>query len=565
MRLSYLQVFRHEKFRNLASHESRGELSEIIPRGKILDVRGETLADSIPGWSCFWDGMHAQPSESVQKGLAAALEITSGQLRQKLKEGGFVWLKRKMSYQQAQEVAAYKWNGLGLIQEEYRDYPGELLGRNFLGSVGMDNNGLSGLELVFEKELGGGTRKLEVIRDGMGRTIFKENQRVNFSPLNLRLTIDRRAQFYSEQLLAKAVSEHRAKGGMVVVQNPKTGDILAMASQPSNPFYNPVVQSVFDPGSTFKIVGALAVLEEHAVGLEDLIDCENGSWVFRGKSAGRVLIRDHEPYKFLNLSEILQYSSNIGMAKLMSKISMEKFHSTLRLLGFGSKTGSLFPGESAGLVRPMKSWDAMDLASASYGYGVGVTALQLVSSYSALANQGFLREPNIVKTWEDSTEQSSLWERSRLAVPRQLAGQKVREGAGSVVRKVASDRNIKLLVEMLERVVESGTGKKAGLPGYRVAGKTGTSQKIDPITRKYVSRYMASFCGFVPVSDPKLTLLVILDEPRSSYYGGEVAAPIFSELASRLLALYGIAPDKPLALTPLIRLPRLEGSGKIAR
>jgi cell division protein FtsI (penicillin-binding protein 3) len=342
--------------------------------------------------------------------------------------------------------------------------------------------------------------------------IYKSLETDSSPPKPTVLTLDRNIQYFAEEILAQGQAQFSAKAGIIAVQDPFTGEILAMASHPTNSLKNPVVQDTFEPGSTFKIVAAAAALEEGTISEKEGFFCENGSY----ELAPGVIIHDHEPSGTLNLAGILEHSSNIGMAKIAERLGPIHFYRTSRLMGFANKTGISLPGETGGEMKPLSDMGRVALAAASYGYGIGTSPLQILNAYNALANGGTLWEPQIVKDGRRPTK----------------------------VRRIASPKTVATLSRILEGIIERGTGVSAQVPGWRVAGKTGTSRKFDAQTGRYSSTdYNASFVGFLPASRPLWTILVILENPRGQYYGAQVAAPLFARLARRLVALKGIAPD----------------------
>jgi cell division protein FtsI (penicillin-binding protein 3) len=330
------------------------------------------------------------------------------------------------------------------------------------------------------------------------------------------LSLDRDFQFHAEEALREGAAQFRAKGGMIVVLDPATSEVLAMAALPSDPLKNPVVQDPYEPGSTFKLVAAAAALDGSLVDENQTFFCENGAYAI----APGVLIHDHEPEGMLTLQGILEHSSNIGISKVVEKVGPMRFYRYSRAFGFDIKSGIALPGETAGEMKLLSRLTRVVLAASSYGYGIGASALQVANAYSAVANGGALYEPTILAD-------------ARPAQP---------------LRRVVSAATARTLSRMLESVVERGTGMSARIPGYRVAGKTGTARKLDPRSGKYsTSAYMASFVGFLPASRPLWTILVVIDEPKGQYYGAQVAAPVFAKLGRRLLAMSGVPPDQPAA------------------
>ena len=533
-RLSTLQVLQREKLQNMASQEVEREVLIPQSRGRILDRNGEVLAESVPSWSCWVDKKLLGDSKKPLEALAKPLDTTPEALRLKLKgKAQFLAVKKGLDNDAAKAVAKLALPGVGLQQQEQRSYPNGDLTRSVLGSVGTEGTGLSGLEHLFDRELRPSTARSQVIRDGKGRMIFSKGSTAPLPPKRIVLTIDRNLQYYAETALAEAVVKTAAKSGMILAQDPGTGELLVVANYPPDPLKNRAIQDTFEPGSTIKPISALAAVEGGVVRLDETFDCEQGAW----EMAPKVVIHDHEPQGLLTLSQIIERSSNIGMSKVSERIGAERFYRYARAFGLGSKTGLAYPGEAAGILKSPKQLDRVHLAQVSFGQGLGTSALQLVTAYSALANGGTLMEPRLVKGIQDET---GAW---------------VRTWAPATVRRAGTPAGIATVRKMMLAVVETGTGKAAGVPGYAVAGKTGTAQKIDPATGKYSrTLYTSSFIGFFPAENPKITLLVVLDEPRKGYYGSDVAAPVFARLAKDMLARLGIQPDRSV-VAETVRTP----------
>lgn len=521
LRLIQLQVFKHQQLDTRASGEFERVTKEYAARGDILDRHGNTLAHSIPSWSCFVDKSMVKSPNELARHLSPHLGVSEALLTQKLQSPGrFVWVKTGLRYEEMSRLTAARIPSLGLVPGQERHYPNEELARNILGDLSADGHGSSGMEWVFDSALSGKPRRLKLVRDGTGQSIYKESDSSSQPPPPIHITIDRSIQYYSEEALREAASKNPFKTATLAVQDPATGEILALAAYPPQVTRNPLIQDTFEPGSTFKVITAAGALEEELFAENELINCEHG----RYEIANGVVISDHEPADMLNLEGILTKSSNIGIAKVAARLGPVRFYRYSRAFGFAGKTGIPLPGESAGKLKPVSDLNPVTLAASSYGYGVGVTPLQIINAYSAIANGGTLWDPQLV-----------------------LDGRKP-----SRVRRVAGEGTIARLTAMLENVIEQGTGQAARIEGYRVAGKTGTSRKLDILTKEYsLTRYTASFVGFLPVSRPQFTILVVIDEPAGLYYGSQAAAPIFSRLGRKLLALRGIAPDKHTAALAL--------------
>ena len=515
VRLAYLQVLRHDNLSTRASGEFARTAKEAAPRADMLDRQGRVLARSIPSWSCFVDKAMVKDPDAFGARLAPLLEVPAAEIARKTRAAHrFAWLKTKMSLEDFQKLSNARVEGLGLVPAQERVYPNGTLARGVLGLVGAEGKGLAGLELSQDKRLTGRARRLEVIRDGHGRTIYKSVADAGDEPDPLTLTIDRTAQYLAEEALREGGEKGQFKEGIIAIQDPRNGEILAMAAWPPNPLRNPLVQDAFEPGSTFKVVTALAAVDDHIVRPDELFGGEGGKF----QLTPGVTITDHEPEKDMTLTQIMERSSNIGIAKVVDRVGPARFYRQARAIGFGAKTGAPLPGESAGELKPLSDLTKVGLAVSSYGYGLTVSPLQMLGAYSAIANGGTLWEPKLIADGKPPVK----------------------------VRRIASERAVREISAMLEGVVERGTAGSARIPGYRAAGKTGTARKIDPATRKYSSTaYTASFAGYLPASSPRWTILVVLHEPKGAYYGGLVAAPLFSRLGSRLLTLEGVTPDHP--------------------
>ncbi len=526
-RLALLQIVRHEDLSSRVETSTVRESIEILPRGRILDRKGRVLAESLPSWSAFLDlktfRESNRPSSERLRSIETALELEKGSLDALLKtKRRTAWIMRKMSRTEAERLKGLGLRSVGLAPDETRRYPNGMLARPMIGSVNAQERGSAGLEFSFDKQISGRAVRWRLTRDGAGRAILENPERAVAHPPDLRLTIDRTMQFFAERSLERTVERVQAARGIVLVQDPGTGEILAMAEYPPDPMHNSAVQDVYEPGSTFKIVAAAAAIETELLKPGETVDCEYGKWQLRPGNS----IRDHEPLGALTLAQIIRYSSNIGTAKIGLRLGAKVLSRYSRLFGFGYKSGVPLPAESAGIVRAADDIGEVRLTRISFGQAISVTPLQLIGAFSAIANGGSLMEPRVVRGLGDGGARGPV-----------------------VVRRVITRRTAELLRGMLEGVVSDGTGASAGIPGYRVAGKTGTAQKFDPEAGGYsTTDYIASFAGFVPSRNPRFSLLVILDSPRGGHYGSQVAGPLFAEIARDLLALEGVPPDLPMPL-----------------
>jgi len=527
-----LQVLSGQKLKSLAHRQHTTVLQLQPERGVIFDRNGEKLAISIMANSVCADPSKIADPAKVSGQVAEILNLDNQTVFKKISSPkNFCWLARRISPQQADSVEKADIEGIFLVKEPKRFYPNGELAAHLLGFVGLDASGLEGLEKKYDESLKGKPEKLAWARDAKGKKLFlrvEKSETKKDENENLVLTIDNRIQYLVETQLKEAVLDKGAKGGVAIVMDPQTGEILALANQvgfnPNNiegltpeKWRNRAIADNFDPGSTFKPFLVAGALEEKIIKESDKFFCENGNY----KVANRVI---HEAQKkrhgVLAVPEILKYSSNIGAAKIAQKMGKEKFYDYIQKFGFGEKTGIDLPGETAGLLRPVKNWVPVDTAMIAFGQGISVTAIQLITAVSAIANNGVLMKPYIVRGVADKN--------NRL----------IKLYAPTVVRKVISPGVAKRLTNMLTEVVGApdGTGKKASIVNVAVAGKTGTSQKFDFKRGVYSSeRVRTSFMGFFPADNPQVAILVMLDEPQRDKWGGVAAAPVFKNIGEQIL------------------------------
>lgn len=530
-----IQVLSGKLLKTLAERQHIKTLQIEPERGIIFDRNGEKLAASTMVSSVFADPSKINNSAEVAEVLAPILNIDKETITRKLSGSkNFCWLARKIPPDQASRIEALNIDNVFLIKEPKRFYPnGELAGR-LIGFVGLDYTGLEGLELKYDNYLKATPEKLIWARDARGNRLYPRIEKPVVQQeegYNLILTIDGRIQHIVESNLQEAITAKGAKGGFVVVMDPKTGEILALADQPGfdpNKFSsynlgkgkNKVITDCFDPGSTFKPFLAAGALEEGIVKETDRFNCENGTYVISDRTFHEA---NKKRYGSLTFHDVLKYSSNIGCVKISEKLKKEKFYHYIKQFGFGSKTGIDLPGEVSGLLRPQQNWTRVDTSTIAFGQGVSVTAIQLITALSAIANDGMLMKPHIV----------------RAVVNKQ--GQIIEKVTPTSVRQVVSPKTAKRLTAILKDVVgdDDGTGKKAQIPNVAVAGKTGTSQKFDFSRRVYSSeRVRTSFMGFFPAEDPQVAILVTLDEPQRDKWGGVAAAPVFKNIGEQILTCF---------------------------
>ena len=535
-RAFYLQILQHERLVKKADRQHQHRVDLTPARGSILDRNGTTLAESIHMDSCYAEPRRIKDVNGTAEVLSPIMGIPKSELVSRLSVNkSFVWIERWVTPEVATRVRNMRLPGIGFAPESKRFYPNMEIAAHVVGFTGYDPNGLEGIELKYDSTIMGNTGYMITERDALGRNISVMDTVIKDSSpgKSLVLTLDKTIQFITEKELAKAVKENNAKSGMAVVMESDTGKVLAMANYPTfNPnsisrysaaeLRNHVVADSFEPGSTFKIFTIAAAIDSGKIKSTDLYNCENGTY----RIADRIIHDDH-PQSRLTVSEIMKYSSNIGTAKIGFKVGEETLASYLRNFGFGSRTGIDLPGESPGNLK--KHWYGVDLAAISFGQGVSLSAIQLASALSSVANGGNLMRPYLVEQILDDSG----------AVTQKFEPQ--------VVRRVISPETARKITKMMETVTgEGGTGMNAALDGYRVAGKTGTAQKVDPVTRTYsLTKRIGSFVGFVPADKPKLTIAVIIDEPQGVKYGGVVAAPAFRVIAQNSLAYLKIQPNMP--------------------
>ncbi|MEN6469484.1 MAG: penicillin-binding transpeptidase domain-containing protein [Smithella sp.] len=527
-----LQVLSGEKLKKLAVRQHITTLPIQSERGMIYDRNGEKLAMSVLADSVCADPTRINDQVKVSRQVAAILNLDYATVFKRISEPkSFCWLARKISQQQAAQVEAADIEGVFLIKEPKRFYPNGQLAAHLIGFSGFDAEGLEGLEKKYDQYLKGKPEKLTWARDAKGKKLFLHVEH-DVSPksggTNLVLTIDSRIQYLVETHLKEAVLDKGAKGGVAIVMDPKTGEILALANEkgfnPNNikgltaeSWKNRAITDSFDPGSTFKPFLVAAALEEKVVKESDRFYCENGNY----KIANRVIREANgKRHGYLPVRDILKYSSNIGSAKIAEKLGREKFYSYIKNFGFGSRTGIDLSGEAAGVLMPVKRWTKVDTANIGFGQGISVTAIQLMTAMSAVANGGVLMKPYIVRGLTDKNNNP------------------IKMYAPETVRRVVSQETAKRLTAMLTEVVgaEDGTGKRAHITNVAVAGKTGTAQKFDFARGAYSSeRVRTSFIGFFPSDNPQVAILVMLDEPQRDKWGGVAAAPVFKNIGEQIL------------------------------
>ena len=525
LRLVYLQIFRYGDFEQRAQRQQQRTTEVAARRGIIYDRAGRELAMSVSVDSVFAVPVDIPDLAGTISLVARITKADPRELLAKCKAARtFCWLARKADAETADRIRAMNLRGIYFQKESKRFYPKRELAAQVLGYVGMDDEGLSGIERADDDELQGKPGRMLISVDAR-RKWFGSVEKQPDPGENVVLTIDEKIQYIAERELETAMQQTHAESGTVVVENPKTGEILALANRPT---FNPnlarditpqklkdhAVSDVYEPGSTFKVVTIAAALEEKLTHPSEVFDCQMGSIVING-----MRIRDSKPHGLLSVAGILAESSDVGAIKIALRLGEERFYKYIRAFGFGQHTGIELPGETRGLSKPLNRWSKVSIGAISMGQEIGVTPLQLVGMISTIANDGVWVAPRIVA---GTTEPRGT--------PQMVAFHP------GVQRRVISPMTAAQMKQMMQGVVLHGTGKKAILEGYSSAGKTGTAQKVDPATHAYShTKYVASFAGFAPINDPAITVAVILDSAVGLHQGGQVSAPVFQRVTQQVL------------------------------
>ena len=537
-RLGYLQLFRHSEYMARAQRQQQRTIEITPKRGSIYDRNMHPLAMSIPVDSAF-----AVPSELADEQLAARLlsgvlgiprEILEARLES---SRSFVWIARKLPPEKAEAVASLNLKGVYFQKENQRFYPKRDLASHVLGFVDLDEKGLGGIEYELDSQIRSKNEKIIVMADARQRW-FDGGEAQRERGANVVLTLDEKVQYIAERELGAAIAKTRAIAGTVMVMNPSTGEILALANWPK---FNPnaasdvpaearmdrAVTALYEPGSTFKLITLAAAFDQGITRPGEVFDCENGAVYVAGHR-----IRDHKAFGLLSVSDILAQSSDVGAIKIALRLGAPKFYDYLRAFGFGQPTGVDLPGESKGLLRHLENWSAISIGSISMGQEVGVTPVQLISAVSAIANGGMLCKPHVVAELRRGERVLPMEGPLTPAEPKRV----IRPETAATLRR------------LMEGVILNGTGKLAHLDGWTAAGKTGSAQKIDPTTGRYSrTQLIASFTGFAPINNPAVSILVSLDSPVGLHEGGMVAAPVFKRIAEQVLPYLDVPRDVPVA------------------
>jgi cell division protein FtsI (penicillin-binding protein 3) len=540
----HLQVYRSPWLAQKASSQYERSLKSSGKRGTVYDRNLREMAVTVDVASIAARTSEIKNLQSTSKALAKALRMDYRKIKQSLKsKSPFVWIKRQASPKETEAVSALELAGIEFVPERNRFYPNKTLASQALGFTGLDGYGLEGIEFVYDRYLRGSDNNFTVFKDALGK-VFDEKQKNDgrTDGHNIILTIDGTVQYIAENALDEGVKEYSAKSGIAIVMEPQTGAILAMAQVP---FFNPntytdfnkelwrnrAITDPFEPGSTMKIFSAAAAIESANVKAHDIFYCENGAY-----KIGRNVVHDIKKFGWLSLQQIIKYSSNIGAVKISEKVGPERLYGMFRKFGFGDKTGIDSPGETAGSLSHYKNWTTVDTSSIAFGYGVSVSAIQLIAAASAIANDGILMKPYFVQAITDES------------------GQPLKQFQPQPVRRVITKQTARTIKAIMKTVITSGgTGTNAALENYTVCGKTGTTRKLDESGTYSNTRHIASFVGFTPAERPQLAILVVIDEPQGKYYGGTVAAPVFRRIARETLNYLNITPESGMKSFAIFR------------
>ncbi len=532
-RLGYLQLFCYSDYFAKAQHQQQRTFELSPTRGPIYDRKGHVLAESIPMDSVFADPADVKDSAMVARLLSRVLDVAPADLEQKINDATKpVRLAKKLSPEAVDRIQSMNLKGVFFQKENRRIYPQHELAAAVVGYVDTDEKGAGGIEHSLDKSIRGKPGRIMMMSDGK-RRFYDPHEAAPDPGAAVVLTIDQTLQYIAEKELAAEMKSNHALNGTVVIQDPNTGNLLAVANSPVFDPNDPgkysdddrmdrAVTAAYEPGSTFKIITMAGAIERGLTHPEEMIDCQMGSIVVAGR-----LIHDHKPFGVLSVSDVLANSSDVGTIKVALRMGNENFYNTIRDFGFGQLTNIELPAENHGMLHPLDKWTPSSIGSVAIGQEVSVTPVQIISAISAIANGGTLYTPRIVSEVRGGPD---------AALP-----------ARAEPRQVTDQKTAATLRQMMETVILKGTGKPAHLDGYTAAGKSGTAQKIDPKTKRYSpDKYIASFVGFAPVNTPAITILVMFDSPIGQHMGGNLGGPVFKRIAEQSLAYLEVPHDVPL-------------------
>lgn len=532
-RLFFIKFFKSNYLSNIANQQHNLYIELEPLRGIIYDRNLNPLALNLPADSLYASPRRIKDKEKVIKSLNNILGLDYNYLKRRIyRDKAFVWIARKITPENVDKIKKLNLEGLDFIRESKRCYPNKHLASGVIGFAGLDNIGLEGSELYYDEYLKGSNGWAQVLRDARQNNLLWQKMILPKDGYEIILTIDEFIQFVTERELDNVYAKFHAKGASVIVVNPKTLEILAMANRPTydpnrpegaNPDSrrNRAICDMFEPGSVFKIVTASAALEEGRFSESERFFCENGSY----RVANHIL-HDHQPHGWLTFSRVIADSSNIGTTKIAQGLGADIIYKYADSFGFGKTLGIDMPGEISGVLKEPRFWSKTSIGAVPIGQEVGVTALQLACAISAIANGGVLMKPFVVKAI------------------RHKDGEIIQEFQPQEIRRVISANTAKRMSDILVLVTEEGTGKSARVTDFKVAGKTGTAQKVEANGAYSHSKYIASFIGFAPADEPLIAIVVIIDEPRPSYFGGVVAAPVFKSISQEVVKYLKVQGDK---------------------
>jgi cell division protein FtsI (penicillin-binding protein 3) len=527
-----IQVFSYSKYRSRVSAQTKRTFKLHPKRGTIYDGSGEVLAISVKTKSAALSAKDEVKAMSTFRKVVKKIKLSSGKRKEiieRIKRGNrFIWLKRKLSDREYLKLKSLNKQSrhdtpIFFVDEYRRIYPQEERAAHILGGVGIDEQGLAGLEYEMDSQIKGHGGLVNGMVDARQKVFNLEYIEFPETGKDVYLTIDSTLQYFVEQELRKSVRSYNAKGGAVIVMDTMSGAILAMASYP---FYRPdrisktssqllrnkCTSFLYDPGSTFKIVLAASAFENNIVKPHQSINCRNGSMTISDST-----ITDSHAFQTLSFEEVIVKSSNVGAATVGLRLGKKRYYKSILQFGFGSKTGVRLPAEENGILNPVSKWNDVSVAFLSHGYEISVTPMQMVRAFNVIATGGFLVRPFIIKKVDGVAVRPFKRER------------------------VLQDSTCKKLKGIMSQVVKRGTGKKTSIDGISIAGKTGTAQKLK--NGKYIEKHIASFGGFFPAGNPRITMFVMIDEPRPLFYGGDVAAPLFKSITKKLLVYLNLFPQ----------------------
>jgi cell division protein FtsI (penicillin-binding protein 3) len=536
-RLGYLQLFRYSEYLSKAQHQQLRVRETTPKRGSIFDRNGHELAVSLPVDYCFADSAEVNDPDMVANLLSRVLNVPPEEIGAKLAEAHpFPVLARKLTPEIAERIEALNLRGIYVQKEPERVYPQRSLASHVIGYVSVDQLGQGGIEYSLDKVIKGKPGSMLVTKDARRRGV--DRSEVAAQPgSSVTLTLDENIQYIAEKELAQAINDTHALSGSVVIEDPNSGELLALANWPTfdsnnasdfsdDDRMNRAVTAAYEPGSTFKVITLSSAFENGVTNPSVLVDCQGGSIVVAGR-----LIHDWHPFGTLSVAQVLAHSSDVGSIKVALMDGASNLYETAHRLGIGQLTGIDLPGENRGLFRPLENWTASSIGSIAIGQEVSVTPVQITNVISAIANGGFLYRPHVLKSVGAGPANGI---------------EKVSDNE-STPRRVLDSKIAATMRELMAGVILEGTGKPAALNGWTDAGKSGTAQKIDPSTGRYSpDKYVTSFVGFAPVSDPAITILVVLDSPIGAHHGGEVGGPVFRRVAEQVLQYLNVPHDIPV-------------------